>query len=151
MGQKTRSHPTAWRDTFEFVLGVAERPVRAGSGFHHQALFYAGDEEFVAATLPFLREAVAAHEPTFVLIEQRRIDSCAPSCGADADHITFANMRAVGSNPARIIPAWQEFVDTAGPAERLRGIGEPIWCGRTDAELVECRPSRGTAEHRVLG
>jgi anti-sigma regulatory factor (Ser/Thr protein kinase) len=121
------------------VLGLAERPVRAGSGFHHQALFYAGDDEFVAATLPFLREGVAAGDPTFVLVEERRIEQLRAGLSADAEHITFADMRTVGRNPARIIPAWQAFVDTAGSADRLRGIGEPIWSGRTDAELVECR------------
>jgi anti-sigma regulatory factor (Ser/Thr protein kinase) len=48
-------------------------------------------------------------------------------------------MRSVGHNPARIIPAWKEFVEADPSATRLRGIGEPVWAGRTEAELVECR------------
>jgi anti-sigma regulatory factor (Ser/Thr protein kinase) len=44
----------------------------------------------------------------------------------------------VGANPARIIPAWREFVD-ANPGRRLRGIGEPVWAERSPAELVECQ------------
>jgi anti-sigma regulatory factor (Ser/Thr protein kinase) len=48
-------------------------------------------------------------------------------------------MAEVGANPARIIPAWREFVDRhAGSGRRLRGIGEPIWPGRTAAQLAEC-------------
>ena len=49
-------------------------------------------------------------------------------------------MAEVGVNPARIIPAWREFVDThTGRGRRLRGIGEPIWAQRSPDELVECQ------------
>jgi anti-sigma regulatory factor (Ser/Thr protein kinase) len=44
----------------------------------------------------------------------------------------------VGTNPARIIPAWNDFV-TAHEGRRLRGIGEPIWAERSPDELVECQ------------
>ena len=121
------------------MLGVAERPICADSGFRHQALFYAGDDEFVAGDPSLLREGLAAHEPAFVLVDAHRIRLLQAGLGADADRVTFADMREVGSNPARIIPAWQEFVDADNSADRLRGIGEPIWSGRTEAELVECR------------
>ena len=54
--------------------------------------------------------------------------------------MTFADMADVGTNPARIIPAWREFVDAhAGQGRRLRGIGEPIWAERSPDELVECQ------------
>ena len=46
-------------------------------------------------------------------------------------------MADVGHNPARIIPAWREFAD-ANPGP-VRGIGEPIWAGRSETELVECQ------------
>ena len=49
-------------------------------------------------------------------------------------------MREIGANPARLIPAWREFVDAhAASGRRVRGIGEPIWAGRSEAELVECQ------------
>ncbi len=48
-------------------------------------------------------------------------------------------MREVGSNPARIIPFWREFVDRHADGGGVRGIGEPVWPGRSAAELVECR------------
>src|SRR6185312_14285370 len=50
------------------------------------------------------------------------------------------DMADVGENPARIIPAWRDFVDAhAGQGRRLRGIGEPIWADRSPDELVECQ------------
>jgi anti-sigma regulatory factor (Ser/Thr protein kinase) len=48
-------------------------------------------------------------------------------------------MADVGSNPARIIPAWREFVsEHAAPGVPVRGIGEPIHPQRSAVELVEC-------------
>ena len=48
-------------------------------------------------------------------------------------------MNDVGLNPARIIPAWRDFVERhGGKGVRLRGIGEPIFAERTGDEIVEC-------------
>ena len=38
----------------------------------------------------------------------------------------------------RIIPAWSDFLVAHG-RRRVRGIGEPIWMGRSAAEVVECQ------------
>ncbi len=49
-------------------------------------------------------------------------------------------MAEVGTNPARIFPAWQQFVaEHSGEGRTLRGIGEPIWAERSPAELAECQ------------
>jgi anti-sigma regulatory factor (Ser/Thr protein kinase) len=54
--------------------------------------------------------------------------------------VLFADMAEVGANPARIIPAWHDFVTRhGGEGRRLRGIGEPIWKGRSASELIECQ------------
>jgi anti-sigma regulatory factor (Ser/Thr protein kinase) len=109
-------------------------------GFEHEALFYAGDDGFVASAAPFLREAHADDASTLVVVSARKIELLRRKLGDVADHILFADMDDVGSNPARIIPAWRDFVEAHGGAGRpLRGIGEPIWAGRSDAELVECQ------------
>ena len=48
-------------------------------------------------------------------------------------------MACVGANPARIIPAWREFVDRHSDdgQKAVRGIGEPIDQSQNSAELVE--------------
>jgi anti-sigma regulatory factor (Ser/Thr protein kinase) len=109
-------------------------------GFRHEALLYAGDDGFVEGTLPWIRDAVAAGEPILVVVSAARIARLREELGAQADGVTFADMADVGTNPARIIPAWREFVDAhAGQGRRLRGIGEPIWADRSPDELVECQ------------
>jgi len=109
-------------------------------GFRHRALLYVGDDGFSDATLPFIRAAVAAAEPILVVVSAAKIDRLRGHLGGDAAHVDFEDMAQVGTNPARIIPAWHEFVDRhAASGRRVRGIGEPVWAGRSEAELVECQ------------
>lgn len=109
-------------------------------GFRHEALLYAGLEEFVSGTVPFIRGGLEAGEPVLVVEPAVKIEMLREALGADAGDVLFADMAQVGANPARIIPAWRDFVTrnrTAG--RRLRGIGEPIWKERSSDELVECQ------------
>lgn len=112
----------------------------ATRGFQHEALFYAGEDEFVDAAAAFIREARADDATTLVVVSARKIDRLRSALGSDADSACFADMANVGANPARIIPAWRKFVDERSGSDRpLRGIGEPIWAERSAAELVECQ------------
>jgi anti-sigma regulatory factor (Ser/Thr protein kinase) len=109
-------------------------------GFRHRAVLYAGDDGFADATLPFIRAAVAGDEPILVVVSAAKIDRLRDQLGDAAGRVEFEDMADVGTNPARIIPAWHEFVDRHAVARRpLRGIGEPVWAGRSEAELVECQ------------
>lgn len=108
--------------------------------FHHETLFYTGDDGFLAGALPFLMDAIAAGEPALVAVGEKRIDSLKEALGTGAAQVRFADMELLGRNPARIIPAWQRFLeDTAQDGRSVRGIGEPIWPGRSAAELTECQ------------
>jgi anti-sigma regulatory factor (Ser/Thr protein kinase) len=106
---------------------------------------YAGDEAFVERVTPWLREGVGRREPTLVVVSEAKIALLRAALGRDAREVRFADMREVGRNPARIIPAWDEFIGRGVAAGRsMRGIGEPIWAERTPEELVEC------ARHEAL-
>jgi anti-sigma regulatory factor (Ser/Thr protein kinase) len=109
-------------------------------GFRHEALLYRSNTEFLDATSAFIKQGVAEGAPTLVVVDAGKIEQLRSVLGADADAVEFADMATVGQNPARIIPAWREFVDRHQRTGRgLRGIGEPIWPGRGRDELVECR------------
>jgi anti-sigma regulatory factor (Ser/Thr protein kinase) len=111
-----------------------------GGRYRHEALFYSDFEGFVDGTLPFIRDSVAAGEPILVVLGRDKIDALRERLNGEAEAVLFADMAEVGANPARIIPAWQQFIsDHAGGGRRLRGIGEPIWAGRSAAELAECQ------------
>ncbi len=122
-------------NTIEHTAALAEKAV-----FRHEALLYAGDEGFLAGTVPFIRAALEAREPVLAMVSAAKIDLLRAVLNSHAGDVHFADMREVGSNPARIIPAWRDFVgEHASPDRPLRGIGEPIWAERSPAELVECQ------------
>jgi anti-sigma regulatory factor (Ser/Thr protein kinase) len=108
--------------------------------FHHATLFHSGEEGFLDGALPFIKEAVAAGEPVLVAVSSARIELLRTALDDEAEHVHFADMHVLGGNPARIIPAWRRFLaEHAADASPARGIGEPIWAGRSDAELTECQ------------
>ena len=108
--------------------------------FRHEALLYHGRDEFVERIGAFIRDAMAAEEPVLAVVDPEKIDLLRAELGGEPDGVLFADMRELGGNPARIIPAWRDFVaEHAASGRRFRGVGEPIWRGRTAAELAECR------------
>jgi anti-sigma regulatory factor (Ser/Thr protein kinase) len=108
--------------------------------FRHEALMYAGLHDFLATTVPFIRGGLEAGEAVLVVESAAKIARLRGELGPDASSVLFADMAGVGANPARIIPAWRDFVNQHGVAGRgMRGIGEPIWKERGPAELIECQ------------
>jgi anti-sigma regulatory factor (Ser/Thr protein kinase) len=109
-------------------------------GFRHEALLYAGDEQFVTATAQFAREGLGGGEAVLVAVIEPRASMLRAELAIDAPELEFLDMAEVGRNPARIIPAWQEWVERNTVAGRaFRGIGEPVWAARTRTEIVECQ------------
>ncbi|MEU3501301.1 sensor histidine kinase [Streptomyces hundungensis] len=104
--------------------------------FVHPALFYQGLEEYVRETGSFVRGALAAEEPVFVAVPTSRLDALRQELGPDAASVDFADMTELGRNPGRILAALQGFADRH-PGRAARIIGEPIWAGRSRAEILE--------------
>lgn len=75
-----------------------------------------------------------------MVVDAAKIAALRSAFPGAGDLVDFADMAEVGTNPARIIPAWQSFVDRHAAAGRpVHGIGEPVWAARSPQELVECR------------
>ena len=111
----------------------------APARFSHEALLYTDTDSFLAGVLPFLREGLREDEDIYVVVDEPTIDVLRRELGRAADRIVFDDMARIGANPARIIPAWKDFVEHRRPGAPIRGIGEPIWNSRTAAEVVECQ------------
>jgi anti-sigma regulatory factor (Ser/Thr protein kinase) len=106
--------------------------------FRHEALVYDGEAEFVHDVSSFIKDGLSQGEPALVVVGGAKIDRLLDALGGDSRGVEFADMADVGSNPARIIPAWRDFV-SKHEGSRLRGVGEPIWAERGGDELVECQ------------
>lgn len=106
-------------------------------GFRHEALLYAGEAELVERSTAFIRDSLENGEPILVVLSAVKIEALRAALGDGDETVMFANMEAVGANPALMIPAWSRFLARHGGTRRLRGIGEPPWAGRSAAEVVE--------------
>jgi hypothetical protein len=89
--------------------------------------------------VPFVEEGLELGEPVLVAVTHEHTDWLRAALGAAADRVQFVEMERLGRNPARIIPAWRDFVAAAGRGRPVRGVGEPIWPGRHAEELAECQ------------
>jgi anti-sigma regulatory factor (Ser/Thr protein kinase) len=114
-------------------------PTRRQEGFCHKALFYADADEFLAGTVPFVRWGLEADDVILVAMPAPSLRLLKGALGDEAERVRFVDMEDLGRNPARIISAWRDFlsVNPVG-CHGVRGIGEPIWAGRSAAELDEC-------------
>lgn len=101
---------------------------------------YVDDADFLAATVPFVADGLTDGEAVLVALRPAQTAMLQDALGSDSDAVEFVDMTVLGTNPARILPAWRAFVDsTTSRGVARRGIGEPIWSGRTAAEIVECQ------------
>ena len=121
-------------------LPFAARSSAPAESFRHEAFLYADHAQFLAGTTAFVRGGLQAGEAVLVAVVEPRASLLHQALGSDAERVEFLDMADVGRNPARIIPAWQDFVDRNVPVGRgFRGIGEPIWDGRSPSEIAECQ------------
>lgn len=130
IGDKGRAAGMTWQAMIE--------PSQQEDGFSHEAVFYAGDDDFVDRAGAFINEGLEGDEAVLVVVVAPKIEWLRAHLGDDAGRVIFADMAAVGKNPARIIPLWREFFEEKlSLGLKVRGIGEPIWSTRTPEELVE--------------
>jgi anti-sigma regulatory factor (Ser/Thr protein kinase) len=119
------------------------------SRFRHEAFFYESQAEYFDGLAGFVNDGLDLAEPVMVAINRSGIHALRRQLGLRrARAVQFVEMPAVGANPSRIIPIWRSFVSEFGSADQaVRGVGEPVWPGRTPAELDECHFHEALLNH----
>ena len=107
-----------------------------GSQFRHLALLYHGRGEYLSALRSFVQARAARGDAVFVAVPRRKVQLVRQELGDDSAHMTLADMAELGRNPARIIPAVLSYA-SQHRGQNVCFIGEPIWPGRTAAEIEE--------------
>ena len=129
-------------------MAIAPAPTTTHAVFRHEALLYRGTQEFLTTIGSFVLDGVAAGEPVLVAVDAVRgrllRDLLGPHLNGGEAGITYADIDELARNPARLIPAWRDFVAGQTPGVRVRGVGESIWPGRSRAEVLEVQ------RHEVL-
>jgi MEDS: MEthanogen/methylotroph, DcmR Sensory domain len=108
-------------------------------GFRHEAMLYAGADDFADQALPVIAGAVEAGEPVMVAVDAAKILVLRDRLDEAERSVIWKDIRGIGGNPSRIIPLWRRFVDGNPSPGRHWGFGEPVWAGRKPDELEEAQ------------
>jgi transcriptional regulator with XRE-family HTH domain len=105
--------------------------------FEHRALLYDSHAEFLASAVPFLAEAPDRSEAALVVTSKSKIASLRKQLGTDADAVEFADRSSWYRTPTGALDGYRAFLDRAADtgAPWVRILGEPVWTGRSDAEI----------------
>jgi hypothetical protein len=115
---------------------VGAHPLASG-GFRQELVLHAGPEQFVRCAARFAREAIKNGESVIVAVLDPLRSLVQAELGPDAEHVEFPDTQALVRNPARIIPAWREWVAQHHDAGRgICGISQPVITRSPDA-IVE--------------
>lgn len=120
------------------MTAIAAASPDLATGYRHEAFLWHGTKAFLDRTVPFVTEAVDESQPVMIALIPEQWAPLRAALGPAADLVHYADMALLGRNPARLIPAWQEFI-ARHAGSPLRGIGSPIYAGRREAELTECQ------------
>lgn len=111
---------------------------RCSDEFMHPALLYRGAAEYLGATVPFIRDGLAAGEPVALAVPGPNLRFILTELGADAERVRLLDMTRSGRNSGRIIPNVLRAFADAHPSGRVRIIAEQLWTGRTAREYPAC-------------
>jgi anti-sigma regulatory factor (Ser/Thr protein kinase) len=104
----------------------------------HQALLYRSEEEFLAGTVPFIREGLERGDPIRIVTTDRNAGWLRLALGTDAQQVAFHDSSQWYRHPVRALAATCGAVQAANvDSHQLRMIGEPVWTGRSTPETRE--------------
>jgi transcriptional regulator with XRE-family HTH domain len=125
------------------ALGVSVDHLSGGTTagsklLEHRVLLYASDEEYLASTVPFLLGGIVRDDCLLAVTAARQIGLLREALGDDAAHVEFRDSTEWYRTPTGALSSYRAFVD--GCVERgarwIRIIGEPVWAGRSEAEVA---------------
>jgi anti-sigma regulatory factor (Ser/Thr protein kinase) len=108
----------------------------SGDNFRHLAFFYRGRDEYLAGLRSFIQASRERGAAVFAAVPLRQAQLTPQEVGADSAQVTLVDMAELGRNPARIIPALLAYAGQHR-GQHIYCIDEPIWPGRTTAEMQE--------------
>ncbi|MDQ2708531.1 MAG: sensor histidine kinase [Actinomycetota bacterium] len=113
-------------------------PTSPATGLVHEGFLYAGVADYLAGTVPFVLDGLAAGEAVAVAVPGANLARIADALGSHAPAVHLVDMAEAGRNPGRIIGSvLTRFIDEH-PGQRARIIGEPLWAERSHTEYPAC-------------
>ena len=103
----------------------------------HAALFHDDDEQLVAGVVAHVRAGLEADDAVVVALPGTHLDLVGNALGGDADAVVLQDVRRLGRNPARLLPALHRFADLH-PGRRVRAVAQAWTPDRPAEERDAC-------------
>ena len=115
---------------------VAGTPPR-GTMLNHSVFTYSTDDQFRTTIAPFLAEGIERSEALLAVTAAANIELLREYLGKDERNVEFVEASAWYSTPGAALEAYRAFTDAKlkQGAPWVRIVGEPVWGGRSDAEV----------------
>lgn len=117
---------------------TAAQPEIAIPGFLHMIYPYADEQQYLSGTLAYIEHARATGGNVIVAAPPARREALSAQLNTDAG-VTFVDTDALGRNPGRLIPAWQDWIGHLARTGAVHGINESVFSGRSPAHHGELR------------
>jgi transcriptional regulator with XRE-family HTH domain len=103
----------------------------------HHALVYRSDEEFLSAVIPFLDAGIERSEPVLLVASRANLEQVRDALGRPAQPVEYADSSSWYTSPVEALRRYRGFLDErlAEGATWVRIVGEPVWEGRSNAEI----------------
>lgn len=98
-------------------------------GFEHTALFFDDDAQFVTGVVDHVRRGLEADEAVVIALPAEQLTPLREALGTDAHRVVLQDVRRLGPNPARLVPALHQFA-AEHPHRRVRAVGGGLWPDR---------------------
>lgn len=107
-------------------------------GLVHSAAFYRGEQEYLDAVLPFIRDGITNDEPVHIAVPTANLILLRDALGPAGKTVHWADMVEIGRNPARTFPMFAAALSATPPGRTVRSVAEPCWPGRTPDQYIAC-------------
>jgi anti-sigma regulatory factor (Ser/Thr protein kinase) len=95
------------------------------TALRHNALVYESQDEYVAHTVPFLKEGIAAGEGAIVAHTKPGLAMMREALGTDAQRVTFVDVSSAYTRPARTLAAYHEvYVELLQETRTVRAVAD---------------------------
>jgi hypothetical protein len=105
----------------------------------HRVLIYSSDEEYLASSVPFLVEGITRSDCVLLVTAKRQMGLLRDALGDNAQHVEFSDSSEWYRSPLAASNGYHTFVKERFErgAPWIRIIGEPVWTGRSEAEVAQ--------------
>jgi DNA-binding GntR family transcriptional regulator len=121
-----------------FVAYTKDEGTAAPASLVHQTLMYGSDDEFIAATVPFLVEGLDAGERTLVVTTAHNAALLERELGARTAELELRDSSEWYRDLSSALLSYQRYVADAHPG-RVRILGEPTSNGRAAGRIDELK------------